>query len=85
MPTPVALLPIALVLLSACGLRFDHAPFSGYGKPGASREQRTADLRDCERALQNAGGSVGKSAFLQRSRIENCLERRGYSKQRQQP
>lgn len=85
MTTPLRVLLPALLLLSACGVKFDHSPLESYTKPGVSRAQKAADLRRCEEALQRAGGSVAKSAYQQRSRTKDCLERQGYSNRPRHP
>ncbi len=79
MTTPLRALLPALLLLTACGVTFESAPFERYTKPGVSPAQKAADLRRCEETLQRAGGSVAKSAYLQRARTQECLEKQGYS------
>jgi len=81
---PRALLP-ALLLLSACGVSFDYSPVANYTKPGVSQDEKAADVRRCEAAFQQAGGSVSKSAYLQESRTKECLEKQGYSAGPQRP
>lgn len=80
MTTPLRALLPALFLLAACGVKFDSSTLDSYTKPGVSRAQKAADIRRCEEALQRAGGGVAKSAYLQRSRTRDCLEKQGYSR-----
>lgn len=74
-----ALLP-ALLLLSACNVKFENTPHENWNKPGVSQAQKKTDVERCEYAFQSAGGAVAKNASMQQSRTQACLQKRGYSR-----